>query len=83
MYIICIGNRETTKWLPSIEKITIRLGKAEWLFCYLLKIITNAIIKAMAMIVTATNPKNSRLIIFNSIISIAPPRFLTAILCSM
>ena len=44
---------------------------------YLLEIITNAIIKAIAMIVTPTNPKNSRYIICNSKVSIAPPRFPT------
>ena len=46
-------------------------------YFYLLKIITNAIIKAIAMIVTVTNPKNSKDINCNNIISIAPPRFLT------
>lgn len=52
-------------------------------FFYLLKIITKAIIKAIAMIVTATNPKNSRHIICNNTVSIAPPRFPTDVLCYM
>ena len=53
------------------------LVKAEWFIFYLLKITTNVIIKAIAMIVIPTKPKNSRYIICNNIISIAPPRFPT------
>ena len=55
--------------------------QAEWLFFYLLKIITNAIIKAIAMTDTPTNAKHSRYIICNNKVSIAPPRFLTVELC--
>ena len=63
---------------------TIRLlAKQNGLFFYLLKITTNAIIKAIAMTVIPTNPKNSRYIICNNTISIAPPRFLTDELCNM
>lgn len=58
------------------------LVKAEWLFFYLLKIITNAIIKVIAMIVSPTNPNVSIYIICNKV-SIAPPRFLTGKLCSI
>lgn len=36
--------------------------QAEWLFFYLLKIITNAIIKAIAMTDTPTNAKHGRYI---------------------
>ena len=44
--------------------------------CLLLKIITKVIIKAMAIIVTLTNPKKSKYIIANNDCSIiAPPRF--------
>lgn len=57
--------------------------KAEWFIFYLLKIITNAIIKAIAMIVIVINPKNNNFIICNNNISIAPPRFLTDELCNM
>ena len=53
------------------------LVKAEWFIFYLLKITTNVIIKAIARIVTSTKLKNSRYIICNSILSIAPPRFPT------
>ena len=52
--------------------------EAEWLFFYLLDIITNAIIKAIAMIVIPTNPKNNKCIMFNNTsVSIAPPHLLT------
>ena len=47
-------------------------SKAEWFIFYLLKITTDAIIKAIFMIVTPTNPKKSSLIIIinaNSTIS--------------
>ena len=69
--------RETTKWLPMKSLNNHSIVQAEWLFFYLLKITTNAIIKAIAMIETPTSPKNSRYIICNNIVSIAPPRFLT------
>ena len=57
--------------------------KQNGLFLYLLKIITNAIIKAIAMIVTVINPKNNNHIICNNTVSIAPPRFPTDVLCNM
>ena len=41
-------------------------SKAEWFIFYLLKITTNAIIKAIFMIVTPTNPKKSRYVILNN-----------------
>mgnify|MGYP007112517130 CR=1 FL=1 len=55
-------------------------SKAEWFIFYLLKITTNAIIKAIAMTVTPTNPRKSKYIICNNTVSIAPPRFPTAVL---
>ena len=55
--------------------------KQNGLFFYLHKITTNAIIKAIAMQVNPTKPKNSRYIICTNTISIAPPRFLTDVLC--
>ena len=58
-------------------------AKQNGLFFYLLKITTNAIIKAIAMIVTTTNPENSRYIICRYIVSIAPPRFPTDVLWSL
>ena len=73
----------TTKWLPMKSLNNHSIVQAEWLFFYLHKITTNAIIKAIAMIVTPTNPKNSRYIICNNKVSIAPPRFLTDELCNM
>ena len=48
---------------------------------YLLKIITKVMIKATAMIVTPTNPQNSRNIICNNTVSIAPPPFSQHKLC--
>ena len=74
----------TTEWLPEkFLKNHSLVGKAEWFIFYLLKITTNVIIKAIAMIVVPINPKNSRYIICNNTISIAPPRFLTDELCNM
>ena len=74
----------TTEWLPNktLNK-PFHSAKQNGLFFYLHKITTNAIIKAIAMIVTPTNPKNSRYIICNNKVSIAPPRFLTDELCNM
>ena len=69
--------RETTKWLPMKSLNNHSTVQSRMVIFYLLKIITNAIIKAIAMIVTPTNPKNSRYIICNNKVSIAPPRFPT------
>ena len=71
------------KWEPQsgcYEKVKnkpFHSAKQNGLFFYLLKIITNAIIKAIATVATPTKPKNSRYIICNNTISIAPPRFPT------
>ena len=65
-------------------KINHSHGKAEWFIFYLLKITTNAIIKAIFMIVTPTNPKKSSLIIIvnaNSTISTTSHFNLTAKNC--
>ncbi len=61
----------------KVKNKPFHLAKQNGLFFYLLKIITNAIIKAIATVVTPTKPKNSRYIICNNTISIAPPRFPT------
>ena len=63
--------RATKVVAEEIDKPFTR-SKAEWFIFYLLKITTNAIIKAIFMIVTPTNPKKSSLIIIvnaNSTIS--------------
>ena len=51
------------------------LAKRNVVHFYLLKIITKVIIKAIAMIDTAINPKKNRLSKFINIMYIAPPPF--------
>ena len=67
-----IGNESHKVVAYRKFKIKHSHGEAEWFIFYLLKITTNAIIKAIFMIVTPTNPKKSNLIIIvnaNSTIS--------------
>ena len=80
MYIIKIENENHKVVATKKLKINHFTGKAEWFIFYLLKITTNAIIKAIAMTVTPTNPRKSKYIICNNTVSIAPPRFPAAVL---
>lgn len=58
-------------WLPKLcIKLTHSPGKAECVVFYLLIIITKAIIKAIAIIDTATRAEKSKIIICNNISTI-------------
>ena len=76
---MCIINIENEKQQSVLPKKSYKPfpRQRRMVFFYLLKITTNVIIKAIAMIFIPTKPKNSRYIICNNTISIAPPRFPT------
>lgn len=70
--------RNHKRGLPQLLIFKTHLTRQSYrcVFSLLLKIITKVIIKAIAIIVTLTNPKKSKYIIVNNDCSIiAPPRF--------